>query len=44
MTTIVHGKTVRPITHASGRHKDRRKAEAVQRKLAASRIDRVCWG
>ncbi|MGL9774985.1 MAG: antitermination protein [Sodalis sp. (in: enterobacteria)] len=41
MTTIVHGKTVRPITHASGRLKDRRKAEAVQRELVASRIDKV---
>ncbi|MGL9724514.1 antitermination protein [Sodalis sp. (in: enterobacteria)] len=41
MTTIVHGKTVRPITHASGRRKDRRKAEAVRRELVASRIDKV---
>ncbi|CAK8736836.1 hypothetical protein SODG_000549 [Sodalis praecaptivus] len=41
MTTIVHGKTVRPITHASGRRKDRRKAEAIQRELVASRIDKV---
>ncbi|AHF73877.1 putative phage anti-termination protein [Candidatus Sodalis pierantonius str. SOPE] len=41
MTTIVHGETIRPITHASGRRKDRRKAEAIQRELVASRIDKV---
>lgn len=41
MTTILYGKTVRPITHAAGRRKERRKVEAIRRELIESHIKKT---